>query len=131
MATASPRGLIWFPIVHAQADLGTMGKTVRHLQIQKMGRPGWEKHRKVIDEMWTAVRRHVVELDLPWERVRLYQDGLANCGHERECIRNLGVAVTGDLVTIRGAPSYYAKQLALLAVQEALGVGLRVHCAGN
>jgi hypothetical protein len=41
-------------------------------------------------------------------------------------IRNLGVAVTDDLVTIRGnAPSYYAKQLALVAVQETLGVALR------
>jgi hypothetical protein len=41
-------------------------------------------------------------------------------------IRNLGVAVTHDLVTITGdAPSYYAKQLALLAVQETLGVALR------
>jgi hypothetical protein len=41
-------------------------------------------------------------------------------------IRNLGVAVTHDVITITGdAPSYYAKQLALLAVQETLGVAQR------
>jgi hypothetical protein len=45
-------------------------------------------------------------------------------------IRNLGVAVTDDLVTITGkAPSYYAKQLALLAVQEILDVATRPRIA--
>jgi hypothetical protein len=46
------------------------------------------------------------------------------------CIRSLGIEVTDDWVTITGnAPSYYAKQMALLAVQETLGVALRPRIA--
>jgi hypothetical protein len=46
------------------------------------------------------------------------------------CVRSLGIEVTDDWVTIRGnAPSYDAKQLALLAVQETLGVALRPRIA--
>jgi hypothetical protein len=92
MATDSQRRLIWIPIVHTQADLGTMAKTVRQQQIRKIGRPRWEKHRQVIDETWVAIQRQVGELNLPWERVRLYQDGLANCGHEREIVDSLAQA---------------------------------------
>lgn len=92
MGTDSPRRLIWFPIVHTQADLGTMGEAVRQMRIQKIGQSRWEKHRQVVDELWAAIRRQVMELDLPWERVRLYQDGLANCGREREIVQSLAEA---------------------------------------
>jgi hypothetical protein len=92
MTTTFPRRLIWFPILHTQADLGTMAKTVRQLQIRKIGRLRWERHCSAINESWAGIRRYIEDLNLPWARVRLYQDGLANCGRERDIVQSLARA---------------------------------------
>ena len=93
--TRTSRRLIWIPVVHTQTDLGSMAEAVRRLHIQKVGRTKWEQRRKAIEDSWTDVRRLVEELDSPWDQVRLYQDGLPDCGHEREIVESL--AQSGSL----------------------------------
>ena len=86
------RPLIWIPIIHSQADLGDMRERVRNLYVRKMGRAKWRQHVQAVDRMWREIRAGVEALALDYGKVRLYQDGLPNCGHEPQIVRDLAQA---------------------------------------
>jgi hypothetical protein len=86
------RPLIWVPIIHSQADLGKMRERVRNLYVRKMGRAKWRQHVQTVDRMWREIRAGVEALALDYGKVRLYQDGLPNCGHEPQIVRDLAQA---------------------------------------
>jgi len=92
MTPTRGRRLIWISIVHTETDLGSMAAEVRRLHVQKGGLLRWEQHRKAIEGWWMDVRQHISELNLVWSRVRLYQDGLPNCGQEVEIVESLARA---------------------------------------
>jgi hypothetical protein len=46
----------------------------------------------LIGQMWEEISRTVEAWDLPWEKVRLYQDGLPRCGREAEIVTELAGA---------------------------------------
>ncbi|MBM4042619.1 MAG: hypothetical protein FJ290_29370 [Planctomycetes bacterium] len=83
------RRLIWVPIVHSHADLGSLGEAVRDAHAQRFGAATWEERVQMVDAFWQRVRGEVDRLALDYGRVRLYQDGLPNCGHEAAIIRDL------------------------------------------
>lgn len=84
-----PRTLIYFPIVHTQADMGALKESVAAATIAKMGRAGLARKASVIDRVWTEIEAAIATLDLPFDRVRLYQDGLPVCGREVEIVTDL------------------------------------------
>jgi hypothetical protein len=86
------RALIYIPIIHAQADLGELGAPIRRLKIKKLGRAGWERNANLIRQFWARIEQAIDSLVLPYERVRLYQDGLPNCGREVEIVTELAKA---------------------------------------
>jgi hypothetical protein len=86
------RRLIWIPIVHTEADLGNMAESVRNLYVRKMGRAKWAKHVADIDRLWREIRAKVKGMHLDYSKVRLYQDGLPDCGHEEQIVRGLARA---------------------------------------
>jgi hypothetical protein len=92
MRTVSRRGLIWVPIIHTQADLGSLGGLARQLYVRRAGQARWNRHVESVEDMWDAIRREVAALDLPTRGLRLYQDGLPNCGHEMEIVSDLAQA---------------------------------------
>jgi len=92
MSANGARRLIWVPIVHAKADLGNMSGLVRDVYIRRMGKAKYEHHVKTIDEMWKKTRQQIERLNLSYDVVRLYQDGLPNCGREVEIVRDLAQA---------------------------------------
>jgi hypothetical protein len=83
------RELIWIPVVHTEADLGNMSERVRQIYVKRVGQAKWEQHVKDVREFWTKVQEVIAKLDLAWERVRLYQDGLPNCGREVEIVNTI------------------------------------------
>jgi hypothetical protein len=83
------RKLIWIPVVHTEADFGKMSELVRHAYVKRMGQVKWERHVKDIREFWIKVQEVIEKLGLAWERVRLYQDGLPNCGREVEIVNTI------------------------------------------
>lgn len=83
------RSLLHFPIVHTQADLGGLGEQVRRLKVNRLGRRGWERSVKRIDQLWNRIEKAIDGLPLSFERVRVYQDGLPNCGRELEIVAEL------------------------------------------
>ena len=92
MTTEKKRRLIWVPIIHTQADLGSLSGPVRDVYVQQIGRGKWAQHIETVAEMWKTIRREVLSLHLPCEKVRLYQDGLPRCGHEEKIVRDLAKA---------------------------------------
>ncbi|MBI2524997.1 MAG: hypothetical protein HYV93_03345 [Candidatus Rokubacteria bacterium] len=86
------RVLIHIPIIHTQADMGALAGSVRRVTVQKLGRQAWKSHVEAIGQMWEEIRRAVEGWGLPWENVRLYQDGLPRCGREAEIVAELASA---------------------------------------
>ena len=92
MESKSTRRLIWIPIIHTESDLGSLSTNCEDLYTQKMGAGKWEERRKTVEELWQAICRGVADLPLDYERVRLYQDGLPNCGYEDRIVGDLAAA---------------------------------------
>jgi hypothetical protein len=92
MTNTPARELIWVPILHTQADLGSASELLKSLGTERLGRREWERHIESISDMWRQFRIRIMELDLNYGKLRLYQDGLANCGRECEIVKDLAGA---------------------------------------
>jgi len=92
MPSCPKRQLIWVPIVHSQADMGSMGERVREVYLRRVGQRTWDEHLQMVAEMWRHIRDKIDRLGLDCERLWLFQDGLPNCGHEAPIVRDLAKA---------------------------------------
>lgn len=93
-SAASKRKLLYFPILHTQVDMASLGDSFQHAVVRGFGRRGWSRNVRLVDELWMKIEGAIDALTLPCERVRLYQDGLADCGREKEIVAEL--AKTGS-----------------------------------
>ena len=89
MSGRARRRLIWVPIIHTQADLGSVSGSVKALHARKTGLGNWDRHVATIDEFWGRICREIEALHLDYAKVRLYQDGLPNCGQELRIVKDL------------------------------------------
>ncbi len=94
MTTTDNRGrvLIWVPIIHTPADLGSLSETIRQLHLRAFGQGKWDRHLQTVEEMWRHIKQDIDTLNLDFSQVRLYQDGLPCCGHEADIVRDLAQA---------------------------------------
>lgn len=83
------RTLIVIPIIHAEQDMGSLLEQVKQEYVHRYGPAKWEEHLKTIHEAWTGIRRMIEALALPYASVRLYQDGLPDCGREEEIVKEV------------------------------------------
>ena len=86
------RTLIYFPIIHTQADMGALSGPIRRLKVKRLGRIGWERNVNRVDKLWAQIEQAIESLVLNYERVRLFQDGLPVCGREAEIVAELAKA---------------------------------------
>jgi len=92
MTSTTARRLIWVPILHTQADLGSVSGAVKALYARKIGLKKWNRHVATIDEFWRRTHEGIQSAlggDLDYGKVRLYQDGLPNCGHELRIVKDM------------------------------------------
>jgi hypothetical protein len=92
LARGHARTLIYFPIVHTQADMGALQESVAWATLEKVGRAGLGCKAAAIDQIWTGIEAAIDALPLSFDRVRLYQDGLPVCGRETEIVTELAQA---------------------------------------
>jgi hypothetical protein len=92
MQRHTTRHLICIPIIHTEADLGSLSESIRRLHIERTGLQQWDRRIKTVDEMWRTIRAQIQSLNLDYIKTRLYQDGLPTCGHEEKIIRDLAQA---------------------------------------
>jgi len=109
------RTLIYIPIIHTHADMGALGDTIQRLKVKKLGPRGWERNVNLVDKLWVQIEQAIERLALPYDRVRLYQDGLPVCSREAEIVAELakaGAATTGCCIDYwRRAPRLWARNL--------------------
>lgn len=82
----SGRLLYIIPIVHSEADLGSLA---RHARPQDAA--AWAQKQRAIDDFWRAVRAWTETLGRNLTKLRLYQDGLPVCGRERAIVDDLAL----------------------------------------
>jgi hypothetical protein len=83
------RTLIYLPIIHTQADMGGLKESVARTTLAKVGRVGLTRKAGAVDRIWSDIEAAIAILNLPFDRVRLYQDGLPVCGRETEIVTEL------------------------------------------
>ena len=87
------RLIILVPIIHTEQDMGSFSDQAKQEYVQKYGLAKWEQHLEVIHGLWTGIRQLIWQLiealTLPYERIRLYQDGLPECGREEELVKEV------------------------------------------
>jgi hypothetical protein len=83
------RKLIHIPIIHTMADMGGLSESVRRATLRKFGLRGLKSKETLVDKIWMEVEQIIKGLDLSYETVRIYQDGLPVCGREIEIVTDL------------------------------------------
>jgi pheromone shutdown protein TraB len=68
------RMLIYVPIIHTSADLGSMAKEVAKRGIRDLGQELWEKHRKTVECFWDVISDYFDSVDV--KGMKIYQDGM-------------------------------------------------------
>src|ERR1035437_4552350 len=92
LASGAARKLIYLPIIHTARDMGTLGGPIRGMKLSMLGRQGLKQNAAVADKRWEDLERVVSNVPVPPETVRVYQDGLPVCGHEREIVSEVALA---------------------------------------
>ncbi len=87
------RLLILVPIIHTEQDMGSFSEQVKQAYVEKYGLVKWEQHLEVINGLWSAIDQLIDQLieglALPYASIRLYQDGLPECGREEELVKEI------------------------------------------
>jgi len=68
------RTLIYVPVIHTSADLGSLAKDVAKRGIVDLGEDFWEKHRERVDRFWDVVLHYFDSVDV--SGAKIYQDGM-------------------------------------------------------
>jgi hypothetical protein len=88
----SGRRLVYIPIIHTLADMGTLGAAVRGMKLSALGRQGLAHHAAVVEKMWDQIESVAAKLPVTPGSMRVYQDGLPVCRHEEEIVSELAGA---------------------------------------
>jgi len=78
------RTLIYVPIIHTSADLGSIAQDVSKRGIRHLGEEIWTKHKKTVEGFWDAISRYFDSVNV--RGVKIYQDGLVADGEVGEKI---------------------------------------------
>jgi hypothetical protein len=68
------RTLIYVPVIHTSADLGSIAKEVAKRGITDLGQELWEEHRKTVEGFWNVVSDYFDSIDI--KGMKIYQDGM-------------------------------------------------------
>ena len=91
-SNAAGRVLFHIPVIHSQAEMGSLSPTIQAITVRKLGAKGWERNVSLIDGIWTQIEQAIDNWSPPYQKVRLYQDGLPVCGRELEIVSELAKA---------------------------------------
>ena len=81
--------LIYVPVIHMSADLGSIAKQVDKRGIAGFGEEFWKKHRETISGFWDVIVKYFANLEV--KNFKIYQDGLIADGEVGQKIVEEGV----------------------------------------
>jgi len=83
--------LIYVPVIHTSADLGSIAKDVTKRGIASLGEKFWEEHIKTVDGFWDTISRHFDSIAVC--DMKIYQDGMVVEGEAgEEIVREIAKA---------------------------------------
>jgi len=68
------RTLIYVPIIHSSADLGSIAEHVAKRGITSLGQDLWEKHKRTVEGFWNVISDYFDSIDV--NGVKIFQDGM-------------------------------------------------------
>ena len=114
------RKLIYVPIIHSAADMGSLGKAMRRSEDSDSGMGRFEKHKQTIDGYWQSIETYFDHFDFENTTVKIYQDGMFLDGEMALRIINDGISAGSKNSTIvskliqRGATLMQTEELKLV-----------------
>ncbi len=72
------RTLIYVPIIHTSADLGSLAEDIIKRGIADLGEEFWKRHEKTIEGFWDAIIKYFDLLEV--SGFKIYQDGMVADG---------------------------------------------------
>ena len=81
--------LIYVPIIHTSADLGSLAKDVRKRGIADLGEQLWREHKKTVEGFWDAIIEYFDSINV--SKMKIYQDGMVAEGEVGEKIVEEGL----------------------------------------
>ena len=70
------RSLIYVPIIHSLADMGSMVNELREKSILRLGENAWQNHTKTITGYWDAIESWCSNPGLKISGMKIYQDAM-------------------------------------------------------
>jgi len=83
------RKLIYIPIIHTEEDMGSMAGDMKQIYIRHYGATRWRRHVNTVNAVWEGIKQKILDLNLDYARVKIYQDGLPLCGREIEIMEDV------------------------------------------
>jgi len=81
--------LIYVPVIHMSADLGSIAKQVDKRGVADLGEEVWKKHIKTVKGFWDAVSHYFDSIDV--SGMKIYQDGMVADGKVGQKIVEEGI----------------------------------------
>lgn len=72
--------------------MGALGAAFKRALVSQLGEQWWELNVDLVEQVWTAIEQELAGLNLRYELMRVYQDGLPVCGHELRIVKELARA---------------------------------------
>lgn len=72
------KALIYVPIIHTSADLGSLAKDLNRRGIADLGEELWKEHIKTVEGFWDIVSHYFDSIDV--SGMKIYQDGMVAGG---------------------------------------------------
>lgn len=86
------RLLIYFPIVHTDVDMGSMANDVERRVKEKSGEDAWQQNQQLKEQLWSGIESWFNQVQLPYEKIHIYQDGLPVNDHVLAIVNELAAA---------------------------------------
>ena len=86
------RKVIYVPVIHTEADMGSVAEPLKKEYIQRYGLKKWNEHIDTIHRMWLGIRRKMFASELDYKNTKVYQDGLPVCDKELAIASDLAEA---------------------------------------
>src|SRR3989338_7946455 len=83
------RTLLYIPVIHTSADLGSLAKDVARRAIADLGEKLWQAHRKTVNKFWDCLSKYLDTIDV--SGMKIYQDGMVAEGEIGQKIVEEGV----------------------------------------
>jgi len=68
------RKLLYVPIIHIEADMGSISSSIDKRSAAVCGRQRWDKHKHTVTAFWDQITKYFKRLDA--SNLKIYQDGL-------------------------------------------------------